>query len=130
MLDVLGASMNDGAKLVQHPSNGGHNQIFQTKSCGLPWYCFLNRHSGKALDVPSGTHAENVQIQQWAENDSAAHMWILYQDSDGAYSITNAASGLDLDVRGASQAVDNPVIQFHAKGGANQRWFLNKVSGA
>jgi hypothetical protein len=55
VLDVLGASMNDGAKLVQHPSNGGHNQIFQAKNCGLPWYCFLNRHSGKALDVPSGT---------------------------------------------------------------------------
>lgn len=78
VLTVLGNSMTAGTKLVQVSSHGAHNQIFQAKDCGLPAYCFLNRHSGQAIDVPSGTHTENVQLQQWTENDSTAQQYEMY----------------------------------------------------
>lgn len=120
--------MAAGTKLVQESSHGAHNHIFQAKDCGLPAYCFLNRHSGQAIDVLSGTHTENVQLQQWTENDSTAQQFNVIRQGNGAYKIVNVAIGLLMDVRGGSRDEDAAVIQFHDKNGSNQQWYLTRVN--
>ncbi|MFF8682630.1 RICIN domain-containing protein [Streptomyces sp. NPDC015237] len=72
VVDVSNVSTADNAPVHLWTYGGGANQQWQPVDEGGGAYHFVNRHSGKCLDVPSASTADGVQLVQYACNGSAA----------------------------------------------------------
>jgi hypothetical protein len=57
----------------------GTNQQWMPVSLGGGRYKFVARHSGRCLDVPSASTADNVQLQQYDCNNTGAQSFSLVQ---------------------------------------------------
>jgi beta-glucanase (GH16 family) len=75
--DVSGVSTADGAVVQLWTYGGGNNQQWLPVSEGDGFYHFVARHSGKCLDVPAGSTADGVQLQQFTCNGTAAQAFSL-----------------------------------------------------
>ena len=99
----------------------------------MAWY-FISAQSDKALDVPGGSADDGLQIQQYGLNGGANQQWeiINLYDTDsppqgfGAVPclIVNVQTSKALDDWLASTDDGNPIRQFRAHGGPNQRWYI------
>ena len=69
--DVLGASVDNGAPVVQWDCNGGPNETFQLRPLLDPtgaesgYVQIVAAHSGKCLDVAGGATNDGAPVQQW-----------------------------------------------------------------
>lgn len=72
VVDVTDVSTADNAPLQLWAYGGGENQQWQAVDEGGGAYHFVNRHSGKCLDVPSASNADSVQLVQYTCNGTAA----------------------------------------------------------
>ena len=69
--DVLGASVDNGAPVVQWDCNGGPNETFQLRplldatGADSGYVQIVAAHSGKCLDVAGGATNEGAPVQQW-----------------------------------------------------------------
>lgn len=72
VVDVTDVSTADGAALQLWAYGGGDNQQWQAVDEGGGAYHFVNRHSGKCLDVPGASMADSVQLTQYTCNGTAA----------------------------------------------------------
>ncbi|GAA1275672.1 hypothetical protein Psi02_01680 [Planotetraspora silvatica] len=79
VIDVTNVSTADGAPLQLWAYGGGNNQQWQAVSEGGGYYHFVNRLSGKCLDVPGASAADSVQLQQYTCNGTAAQSFQLSQ---------------------------------------------------
>ncbi len=70
--DVTGVSTSDNAGIQLWTYGGGNNQQWLAVSEGGGYYHFVNRHSGKCLDVPGASTANSVQLVQYTCNGTAA----------------------------------------------------------
>ncbi|MEU8815079.1 RICIN domain-containing protein [Actinoplanes sp. NPDC048796] len=77
VLDVTDVSTADNAKIQTWSYGGGANQQWQPVSEGGGYYHFVNRNSGKCLDVPAASQADSVQLVQYACNGTAAQSFRL-----------------------------------------------------
>lgn len=91
-------------------------------------YYLQNRHSSLYLDVP-GSSADNIQLQQYAYNGSAAQQYTLTDLGSGVYRIVNLSSGKCLDVDGVNPADGIKVQQWPYLGSANQQWIVVASDG-
>ncbi|WP_239164698.1 ThuA domain-containing protein [Actinoplanes palleronii] len=71
-LDVTDVSTADNAKIQTWTYGGGNNQQWQPVAEGGGYYHFVNRNSGKCLDVPGASLADSVQLVQYTCNGTAA----------------------------------------------------------
>ncbi|MEU8817348.1 RICIN domain-containing protein [Actinoplanes sp. NPDC048796] len=94
-LDVYGFSTADGGAVVQWPCNGAANQQWRplfVKFCSpfisitqMPCYVWMNKHSGKCLDVQWGNAASRTKIWQWRCDGNNAQLWMpRYRNADRA----------------------------------------------
>ncbi|MFJ2828186.1 RICIN domain-containing protein [Streptomyces sp. NPDC087263] len=72
VVDVSDNSTVDNALLHLWAYGGGNNQQWLPVDEGSGNYHFVNRNSGKCLDVPSASTADGVQLVQYTCNGSAA----------------------------------------------------------
>ncbi|MFD9502291.1 RICIN domain-containing protein [Streptomyces sp. NPDC060035] len=70
--DVTDVSTADAAPLQLWSYSGGANQQWLPVEEAGGTYHFVNRNSGKCLDVPSASTADNTRLQQYTCNGSAA----------------------------------------------------------
>jgi hypothetical protein len=70
--DETGTSTADGALTQLWLYGGGSNQQWQPVAESSGAFHFVNRGSGKCLDVPSASTADSVQLQQYTCNGTAA----------------------------------------------------------
>ena len=110
MLDVSGASSANGAPAQIWDCHADTNQQFSQNGQTL-------RVMGKCLDVPANA-ADGTRVKIWDCNGGANQQWNL--NSNGT--ISNAQSGLCLDVNGGGTTNGSAVIVWNCHGGANQRW--------
>ncbi|MEU7894004.1 RICIN domain-containing protein [Nonomuraea sp. NPDC049152] len=75
--DVTDVSTADGALVQLWAYGGGDNQQWQPVEEPGGAYHFVNRHSGKCLDVPGASTADGVQLQQYTCNGTAAQSFTL-----------------------------------------------------
>jgi hypothetical protein len=109
VLDISGASLIDGAGLIQYHPTYNKNQLFKFTQKGSSWI-ITAMHSGKVLDVPGSSTKENVAIIQYSEQqDGNNQKWCL-DFSDGSFKIKNVNSGLVMDVKDRSDN-DGAIIQ-------------------
>ncbi|MFF4348181.1 RICIN domain-containing protein [Streptomyces sp. NPDC001530] len=59
---------------------------------------------------------------------ATAHAASAVPASGGVYTLTNAASGMLMDVKYGSTSPGAPIIQWKSNNGANQEWFLTRTS--
>jgi endo-1,4-beta-xylanase len=109
-LDVNGASSANGAQMLIWDCHTGANQQFTQNGRAL-------QVMGKCLDVPNNA-AAGTRVQIWDCSGAANQQWVF--NSNGT--ISNAQTGLCLDVNGGSTANGSAVIVWGCHGGANQRW--------
>lgn len=90
-----------------------------------------NVRSGYCIDVPNGSTADGVQVQQYPCHTGPNQRWIFLPDavnSPSYYTVVNEWSGKCLDVRGASPSPGAAIQQYGCHGGTNQRWHLMPVT--
>ena len=109
-LDVSGASSANGTQVQIWDCHTGTNQQFTQNGAAL-------QVMGKCLDVPTNA-AAGARVQIWDCNGGANQQWSVTAGG----TITNAQSGLCLDVNGAGTANGTAAIVWTCHGGTNQRW--------
>ncbi|QKW15158.1 endo-1,4-beta-xylanase [Verrucosispora sp. NA02020] len=109
-LDVDGASSANGAPMLVWDCHTGANQQFTQNGRAL-------QVMGKCLDVPNNA-AAGTRVQIWDCHGGANQQWVV----NGNATISNAQTGLCLDVNGAGTANGTAVIVWSCHGGTNQRW--------
>ena len=75
--DVTNVSTADSAPIQLWTYSNGNNQQWQPVAESDGSYHFVNRNSGKCLDVPAASTADSVQLQQYSCNGSAAQSFTL-----------------------------------------------------
>ncbi|ETK34639.1 RICIN domain-containing protein [Microbispora sp. ATCC PTA-5024] len=75
--DVTNVSTADAAPVQLWAYGGGDNQQWQPVEEAGGAYHFVNRHSGKCLDVPGASTADSVQLQQYTCNGTAAQSFVM-----------------------------------------------------
>ncbi|MFI0720344.1 RICIN domain-containing protein [Streptomyces sp. NPDC021224] len=93
--DVTDVSTADSAKTQLWLYGGGANQQWLPVAEGGGSFHFVNRNSGKCLDVPGASTADSVQLQQYTCNGSAAQSFTV-SGSDGG--TTTPPTGGDPDL--------------------------------
>jgi len=76
-LDVTDVSTADNAKIQTWTYGGGLNQQWQPVDEGAGYFHFVNRNSGKCLDVPAASTADGVQLVQYTCNGTGAQSFKL-----------------------------------------------------
>jgi lysophospholipase L1-like esterase len=109
-LDVPGGSSANGTQPIIWDCHGGANQQWAISGQTI-------QSAGKCLDSPTNATA-GTKAQLWACSGAANQRWNL--NANGT--ISNAQSGLCLDVNGASTANGATVILWTCTAAANQRW--------
>ncbi|MEO3816480.1 endo-1,4-beta-xylanase [Plantactinospora sp. B24E8] len=109
-LDVNGASSANGTQMLIWDCHSGANQQFTQNGRAL-------QVMGKCLDVPNNA-AAGTRAQIWDCSGAANQQWTV--NSNGT--ISNAQTGLCLDVNGNNTANGTAVIVWSCHGNANQRW--------
>jgi uncharacterized protein YycO len=132
-LDIPGASTANGANVQTWTANGTKAQDFiltavRVVSKTLPdgVYTIGAAYTNKVLDIAGGSTANGANVQLYTPNGSAAQKFkVTLLDENGRYAITNASSGMALDVSGT--AVGANVHMWQPTGASNQRWYLWQV---
>lgn len=96
---------------------------FAADSC----YRITALHSGKVLEVASGSTANGAIVQQgdWVNGDH--QKWKIIPN-DGFYKIVNVRSGKTLDVNGGGISDGTSIIQYADGNSNNQRWNIQRNS--
>lgn len=99
VLNVAGASSEDGAAVQAYEANGTIAQMFGvTYDWTTGYYTITSYASGKAVDVTSGSVDPGAPIQQYTPNGTLAQQWAIVAAGDGTYRLYSAKSGLALAV--------------------------------
>jgi DNA-binding winged helix-turn-helix (wHTH) protein len=123
-LDVTGASLADGALVIQWPFKGAANQEWKFTSLGSSLYQITSMNGGKALEGPASSTTNSTLVYQRAVNGGANQIWQVVPNGDGSFTLLNKSSQLALEVAGSSDAKGAMVIQWAPNGGNNQKWFI------
>ena len=91
-------------------------------------YVFVNRHSGKAMDVWNWSTADNAPINQYARNDAAVQQWRFVDVGGGYHQIRSVHSGKVLEVPNATDGVQL-VQNTSASGNTRQHFRLADSDG-
>jgi uncharacterized protein (DUF1800 family) len=127
-LDVAGASLEAGARIIQWSCHSGDNQRWTVEASTDGSYRVVARHSGNALDVSGASIAGAAAVIQYTPHDRDNQKWTIDPVGGGYYRLIARHSGKALDVSGASVEDGAGAIQWPANGGANQEWLLRRVS--
>lgn len=121
-LSEFSASETGGIYGTRGDQTGWESHI--TGYYSYPWDGCLHYIGTKEAGV-----APERTVWQWRTNVSDAQKWQPQKQNDGTYKFRNKASGLVLDVRGASSDEGTAVQAFPDNNTKAQRWKLHQASG-
>lgn len=85
-------------------------------------YAIQGKQSGSWLTAPEGI-GETVYISS-GDTPGERQLWQFTKNGDDSYTITSTATGLALDVEGASSNIGARVITFSPNGTIAQNWYV------
>lgn len=118
---------NDSSNFTINQSNGG---IIEEDNDGLSEnikYRIVNRHSGKCIDIEGRNTENGANILQWQNNGGDNQLWMLEQNDDGSFIISNVLSNKALDVDGWSVENGGNIHVWEYGNQDNQKWWLTNV---
>ncbi len=129
LIDVAGGSMDDGADIIQWPSNGGDNQKWLLEDAGNGYFFIRSKKSGKVLDVTGGSIENCAKIIQFTKHGGDNQLWRFEDCGNGYFYVVSKKSGKVLDITGANPEDGTPIIQYEkkAENTDNQLWMLQDV---
>lgn len=131
VLDVLGLSTDDGARVSQWDYNGGPNQQIRFEPVnmgdGRNWYSLKFVHSGKYLVVKQASTKEGAEVFQWTGNGDKNAKWLLISVGNGKYRLQNNKSSLVLAIGASSKENNADLIQWSWLNIADQMWTLRTI---
>ncbi len=101
-LDIVGASLVNGALAEQRDYAGSTNQQWQILDTGGGYYKIISRSSGQCLDVSNVSLQSGAQVHQWPYVGQANQRWLLAALPSGGYSLAAKHSGMMLQIAGNS----------------------------
>ncbi|PJZ43014.1 hypothetical protein CH370_00840 [Leptospira kmetyi] len=119
-LPSMGGCGKDGCS----KSSLGENMPFLNDPIGSDFSAITAKHSGKVLDVPGASTADNVNLDQYTNWGVDNEKWMFESTGDGSFKISARHSGKCMDVKGASASSGTNVVQYSCGSGANQRFQL------
>lgn len=123
VLDVEGASDDNGANVQQYEENGTYAQKFLLKyDEATGYYTFTNAQSAKMLEVAGAADYNSANVAQYESNGTRAQKWTIKELDDGSYAVYSAVGGRVLDVSGASTGNGGNVQVWSWDDVANQKW--------
>ena len=122
VLDVLGASKDNGANVQLYEYSIGNQKRFNVKYLGDGYYSIVCVHSNKALDVKDASKEKGANVWQWEQNGTDAQKWIIKDAGNGYYNIISKCNGLYVDVSDA-KAQNYTNIQMCNGNGLNAQKF-------
>ena len=87
------------------------------------------RHSGKCLDVSSGSAADSARTLQYPCGSGLNQRFTVQDLGTGYVRLVARHSGKCLDVTSASTADGATVVQYTCGGGTNQQWQVQDAGG-
>ena len=88
---------------------------------------FINKNSGKVLDVAGGKSANGTNVWQYSWNGSPAQLWKIAENNDGTLTFHLAInSSFALDLKGAKAANKQKIQIYKGNGSKAQKWVLTK----
>jgi hypothetical protein len=128
-LDVSGGSTSAGGRIIQWYANAADNQQFKYPSDNGQTSLILNKKSQMCITTDGVAGHQLFQMPcggSWAKYQLwTVHTYTPWFDFTNTYGwFTNTASGLVIDVEGASHAAGARIIGWHGNGGLNQSWIL------
>ena len=122
--NVQGASLADGAQVIQYPWSGTANERWLATVEPDGYYRFASLASNKCLNVAGGGNANGTPVIQFTCTTTGApnERWKFVQTGIG-YQIVSQTGGKCLNVAGGV-GVGNSLIQYTCTpgGGANDVW--------
>ncbi|MBL8519454.1 MAG: RICIN domain-containing protein [Betaproteobacteria bacterium] len=101
VLDVSGASRDDGANVAQYTWSGGANQRWRVD--GGRAFRLVSVHSGKCLDVEKGSRDSGANILQWSCHGQQNQQWTFERSGYAG------AGGSQIGDRGFGRPGDAPI---------------------
>ncbi|MBE7046943.1 MAG: hypothetical protein E7396_05955 [Ruminococcaceae bacterium] len=131
VLDISGASKDNGANLQLWENNGSSAQTFKVTHVGNGYYQIVNTNSSKAIDVQNGDTAAGTNVWQYQINNTDAQLWKIASAGGGSYYIIGKGSGLYLDVDNANADSGTNVKIFDRNDAYDaQKWIFTKTSSS
>lgn len=128
VIDIAGGSSSNGANVQLYSSNGTLAQLFSFEYHD-GYYVIRNAKSQKALDVAGGGLAPGTNVQQWeCDSTNANQLFAVVVNGDGTFSFINKATGLVLDIVGASDSANANLDAYLPNGSAAQKFTLHQVT--
>ena len=128
VIDIAGGSSSNGANAQLYSSNGTLAQLFSFEYHD-GYYVIRNVKSQKALDVDGGKLVPGTNVQQWeCDSTNANQLFSVVDNGDGTLSFINKATGLVLDIVGASDSVQANLDAYLPNGSAAQKFTLHQVT--
>ncbi len=136
-LDVYRGIGSNGTNVQVYQRNSGNSQKFilskviektgsKTINDGI-YYINSKAASNRVLEVPSSSLNNGVGIKTSTKKNIASQKFqIVYNASDGTYTITALHTGKSFDVHGGSGKNETAVEQYTKNGGDNQKWIIKE----
>jgi GH43 family beta-xylosidase len=90
-------------------------------------YVFVNRNSGKAMDVYNWSTADNAPVNQWTRNDLAVQQWQFVSAGSGWYKIRSVHSGKVLELPNSADGTQ--LVQSTDRNATTQQFQLQDSTG-
>lgn len=128
VLDINGASMDNGANLQIYENLNSNAQKFVITYLGDGYYKIENLKSQKVLSVANSNKKNKANVCQYESNNTDAQKWKIEKTSDGKYKFIAKCNGFALEIAGGKKKDKTNVIVYKNKNNKKaQKFTLKKV---
>ncbi|GAB1258856.1 hypothetical protein NBRC116494_33580 [Aurantivibrio plasticivorans] len=121
-MEVGGASVSNGANVVQYDYDGDTHQQWDVTNLGNGYYTLRPAHSGKSLDVYAWSTSDGGDLRQWEYLGGDNQQWQINAEGNGTYNIISRFSGKAVEVYDFNSSNGANIVQWEYWGGAPQLW--------
>ena len=128
VIDLAGASTNNGANIQLYKTNGSNAQKWEVSYLSNGYYKISTLiNLTKSFDVASGGISNGTNVQLYDYNASMAQQWIIKDVGNGYYNIISNANGLCLDVANANASNGSNIWMYNCNNSNAQKFKFIKA---
>ncbi|MEH0834131.1 glycosyl hydrolase 53 family protein [Pectobacterium cacticida] len=87
-------------------------------------YKIVNRHSGKSLNIASGSLEDGATLEQYGDNNWSSQRFYFSPIGNGYFNIVNVNSGKYIDIDSSASENGAKIIQMYNTGHFSQQWLI------
>lgn len=123
-LALTATSAVNGQQLVQQAYTGTTNQQWMLNKTSTG-YTFINRATGKAMDVSGGSTTNGAKVVQWTLTGATNQLWKVAPTDSGFVKVTSVRSAKALAVANGSTNAGAGIVQWSFGTAQNDQWQIS-----